>query len=126
MKRFSTTIIVHLLIAALYSLVLFVCSTSYPVELWVSFGFVIMTILISCIGWLNNDQEMHSGYYSLSKRMISVFYMIIGIVIGALSALCSFSIKAIAITNVSVLILYLIVSVLLSKAISYIKGLDKE
>ena len=30
------------------------------------------------------------------------------------------------IANVSVLILYLIVSVLLSKAISYIKGLDKE
>lgn len=126
MKRYSTAVIVHLLIAALYSLVLFVCSNSYPVELWVSFGFTIMSILISCIGWLNNDKEKHAGYYSLSKRMISVFYMVVGITVGAVSVLCSFSIKAIVITNVSALIVYLIVSILLSKAISYIKVLDKE
>ena len=126
MKRFSTAIIVHLLIAALYSFVLFVCSNSYPIELWISFGFAIMAILISCIGWLNNDQEKHAGYYSLPKRMISVFYMIVGITVGAVSTLCSFSIKVIVITNVSALIVYLIVSILLSKAISYIKVLDKE
>lgn len=126
MKRYSTVIIVHFLIAALYSLFLFVCCNSYPAELWVSFGFAIMTILVSCIGWVNNVQEKHAGYYSLSKRMISVFYMVIGVAIGALSVLCSFSIKAIVIINVSTLIVYLIVSILLLKAISYIKVLDKE
>ena len=126
MKRFSTTVIVHLLIAVLYSLILFVCSNSYPAELWTSFGFTIMTILISCIGWLNNIQEGHSGFYSLSKRIISAIYMIIGIMLGTLSVLFSFSIKTIVITNLSILINYFIISILLSKAFSYIKDLDKE
>ena len=126
MKRFSTTVIVHLLIAVLYSLILFVCSNSYPAELWTSFGFTIMTILISCIGWLNNIQEGHSGFYSLSKRIISAIYMIIGIMLGTLSVLFSFSIKTIVITNLSILIIYFIISILLSKAFSYIKELDKE
>ena len=85
-----------------------------------------MAILISCIGWLNNDQEKNAGYYSLSKRMISVFYMIVGVAVGTLSVLCSFAIKAIVIINMSALIVYFIVSILLSKAISYIKALDKE
>ena len=62
MKRYSTAVIIHLLIAALYSLILFLCSNSYPAELWISFGFTIMTILISCVGWLNNEQEGHSGF----------------------------------------------------------------
>lgn len=126
MKRFSTTVIVHLLIAVLYSLILFVCSNSYPAELWTSFVFTIMTILISCIGWLNNTQEGHSGFYSLSKRITSVIYMIIGIMLGTLSILFSFSIKTIVITNLSILIIYFIISILLSKAFSYIKELDKE
>ena len=126
MKRYSTAVIIHLLIAALYSLILFLCSNSYPAELWISFGFTIMTILISCVGWLNNEQEGHSGFYSLSKRIISVIYMIIGIMLGILSVLFSFSIKTIVITNLSILIIYFIISILLSKAFSYIKDLDKE
>ena len=126
MKRYSTAVIIHLLIAVLCSLVLFGFSNSYPIELWISFGFTIMTILFSCVSWLNNVQGKHEGYYSLSNRMLSVIYMIVGIVVGVLGVLCSFSIKTIVITNVSVLIIYLIVSILLSKAISYIKDLDKE